>query len=124
MPHTLVTILHTLVTMPHTLLSPLSSPCYTPYQARDWRIFREDNEIVTKGNMRHPATGKQILPFRYWPESLMPEEVRHGYLVITPSATGLSPSCLRRCAAIILTMTIFGAATLLTDVSHVSHVTH
>ena len=28
--------------------------------------------------MRHPATGKQILPFRYWPESLMPEEVR-GY---------------------------------------------
>lgn len=43
--------------------------------ARDWRIFREDNEIVTKGNLRHPATGKQILPFRYWPESLMPEEV-------------------------------------------------
>ena len=25
--------------------------------------------------MRHPATGKQILPFRYWPESHMPDEV-------------------------------------------------
>jgi len=25
---------------------------------RDWRIFREDNEIATKGNMRHPGTGK------------------------------------------------------------------
>ena len=24
---------------------------------RDWRIFREDYEIVTKGSMRHPATG-------------------------------------------------------------------
>ena len=24
---------------------------------RDWRIFREDFEISTKGNMRHPATG-------------------------------------------------------------------
>ena len=43
---------------------------------RPRRIFREDNEIVTKGNMRHPATGKQLLPFRYWPESFMPEEVR------------------------------------------------
>ncbi len=42
---------------------------------RDWRIFREDNEISTKGNMRHPGTGKQILPFRYWPESNMPQEV-------------------------------------------------
>ena len=62
--------------MPHA--APFS-PCHPPpYQARDWRIFREDNEIVTKGNMRHPGTGKQILPFRYWPESLMPEEVR-GY---------------------------------------------
>ena len=33
---------------------------------RDWRIFREDYEIVTKGSMRHPATGKLIRPFRYW----------------------------------------------------------
>ena len=61
----------------HHATRPLS-PATPPYQARDWRIFREDNEIVTKGNLRHPATGKQILPFRYWPESLMPEEVR-GY---------------------------------------------
>ena len=104
--HPIITMLHPLITMLH------------PHQARDWRIFREDNEIVTKGNMRHPATGKQILPFRYWPESLMPEEARHGYLVITPSATGPSHSCLRRCAAI-LTRAKLGAATLLTDVRHV-----
>lgn len=42
---------------------------------RDWRIFREDHEIVTKGNMCHPATGKRILPFRFWPESGLPENV-------------------------------------------------
>ena len=42
---------------------------------RDWRIFREDHEIVTKGNMRHPGTGKRILPFRFWPESNLSEQV-------------------------------------------------
>ena len=42
---------------------------------RDWRIFREDYEIVTKGNMRHPATGKRILPFRFWYESDLPEAI-------------------------------------------------
>jgi len=42
---------------------------------RDWRIFREDYEIVTKGNMRHPGTGKVIRPFRYWHESGLNEEI-------------------------------------------------
>ena len=42
---------------------------------RDWRIFREDYEISTKGNMRHPATGKRILPFRHWFESGLPENI-------------------------------------------------
>ena len=42
---------------------------------RDWRIFREDYEIQTKGNMRHPATGKRILPFRTWDESGLPENI-------------------------------------------------
>jgi len=42
---------------------------------RDWRIFREDYEIQTKGNMRHPGTGKRILPFRFWHESGLPESV-------------------------------------------------
>mmetsp|Transcript_4637 Transcript_4637/g.11648 ORF Transcript_4637/g.11648 Transcript_4637/m.11648 type:complete len:486 (-) Transcript_4637:610-2067(-) len=42
---------------------------------RDWRIFREDNEIQTKGSTRHPATGKQIRPFRYWHESGLPEAI-------------------------------------------------
>jgi len=42
---------------------------------RDWRIFREDYEIQTKGNMRHPATGKIIRPFRFWPESGLPDSI-------------------------------------------------
>lgn len=42
---------------------------------RDWRIFREDNEIATKGNMRHPGTGKIIKPFRFWHESGLPPEI-------------------------------------------------
>jgi ATP-dependent RNA helicase DDX23/PRP28 len=42
---------------------------------RDWRIFREDNEIATKGNMRHPGTGKIIKPFRFWHESGLPPEM-------------------------------------------------
>jgi len=42
---------------------------------RDWRIFREDYEIVTKGSMRHPGTGKLIRPFRYWRESGLNPEV-------------------------------------------------
>jgi ATP-dependent RNA helicase DDX23/PRP28 len=45
---------------------------------RDWRIFREDYEIQTKGNMRHPATGKRILPFRFWPESGLPENIQNA----------------------------------------------
>jgi len=42
---------------------------------RDWRIFREDHEIVTKGNMRHPATGERILPIRKWDESDLPDHI-------------------------------------------------
>ena len=42
---------------------------------RDWRIFREDYEIVTKGNMRHPATGARIKPFIHWPESGLQENI-------------------------------------------------
>jgi len=42
---------------------------------RQWRIFREDNEIATKGNMRHPATGEVIKPFRFWRESGLPPEI-------------------------------------------------
>ena len=42
---------------------------------RDWRIFREDFEIATKGNMRHPATGERIMPFRKWPESGLPNSI-------------------------------------------------
>merc|ERR1719198_2649468 len=43
--------------------------------ARDWRIFREDYEIQTKGNMRHPGTGQVIRPFRFWPESGLQTEI-------------------------------------------------
>ena len=42
---------------------------------RDWRIFREDYEIVTKGNRRHPATAQRIMPFRNWHESQLPGEI-------------------------------------------------
>ena len=42
---------------------------------RDWRIFREDFEISTKGNMRHPGTGQRIMPFRHWPESGLPDNI-------------------------------------------------
>jgi len=42
---------------------------------RDWRIFREDHEIQTKGNMRHPGSQKRILPFRYWYESGLKPEI-------------------------------------------------
>jgi len=42
---------------------------------RDWRIFREDYEIQTKGNVKHPATGKRILPFRHWGESGLPDDI-------------------------------------------------
>ena len=42
---------------------------------RDWRIFREDFEITSKGNMRHPQTGQRILPFRHWYESGLPDNI-------------------------------------------------
>jgi len=69
---------------------------YRDMDARDWRIFREDNEIGSKGNMRHPATGKQIMPFRYWQECEgMPDEVlgairRAGY----ERPTGVQMMCI------------------------------
>ena len=62
---------------------------------RDWRIFREDYEIATKGNVKHPQTGKRILPFRRWSESGLPESiletVRHaGY----DKPTGVQMQCI------------------------------
>ena len=62
---------------------------------RDWRIFREDFEIVTKGNMRHPGTGKRILPFRHWHESALPDNIlaairKAGY----EKPTGVQMQCI------------------------------
>ena len=62
---------------------------------RDWRIFREDYEIQTKGNVRHPGTGKQIRPFRFWPESGLPDNIlkaieKVGY----KSPTGVQMQCI------------------------------
>ena len=53
----------------------MDKPTLDDLDDRDWRIFREDYEIVTKGSMRHPATGKLIRPFRYWKESGLNDEI-------------------------------------------------
>jgi len=41
-------------------------------QERDWRIFREDMRIATKGNMRHPRGTGQLRPARFWEEAGLP----------------------------------------------------
>ena len=65
---------------------------------RDWRIFKEDYNIVTKGGRIPP-------PLRNWPEANLPSEImdlilKIGYQVIAFGVTAvfsripLNPKCI------------------------------